>query len=121
MANRVTSAEVKTIITTTKTEDQVTPFITPANLLVSDALSGSGFGADRLKEIEKWLSAHFVAIDDASARVTEKEVGEASEKYEGKTDMGLKFTRYGQQAMMMDTSGKLANLGKRAAIVETIA
>jgi len=121
MANRVTGTEVKTIITTVKTADQVESFITPANLLVSDALSGSGFSAARLAEIEKWLSAHFVAIDDSSARVTEKEVGEASEKYEGRTDMGLKFTRYGQQAMMLDTSGALANLGKRAAKVETIA
>lgn len=120
MANRVSGTEVKTIITTIKTAAEVENFITPANLLISDVLSGSGFGTTRLAEIEKWLSAHFVAIDDGSARVAEKEIGEAKDKYEGKTDMGLKFTRYGQQAMMLDTTGALANLGKRAAKVETI-
>lgn len=120
MANRVTGTEVKTIITTQKTADQVESFITPANLIVTGQLGSLSLGDALMKEIEKWLSAHFVAIDDSSARVEQKKVGDASTKYEGKTDMGLKFTRYGQQVMMLDTSGTLSNLGKRRAAVKTI-
>ena len=121
MANRVTGAEVKAIITTVKTDDEVENFITPANLIVTDVLTGSGHSAALLKEIEKWLSAHFVAIDDKSARIVEEKAGDATNKYEGRTGMRLNFTRYGQQVLLLDTSGSLADLGKGPAEVKTLA
>jgi hypothetical protein len=118
---RVRGSDVKCIITTTKTSEQIEPFITAANLMVSDVLSGSGQSSALLKEIERWLSAHFVAIDDGSARRKSEEIGDASAEYEGKTDMGLKFTRYGQQVLLMDTSGLFAQVGMKGAEIKTIA
>ena len=121
MANRVTAEEVKEIITTVKTEDQVENYITPANLLVTRVMSGSGFSSAELAEIEKWLSAHFVAMDDASTRIREETAGDAENKYEGKTGMRLNFTRWGQQVLLLDTTGGFADLGKGPAEVKTLA
>ena len=61
---RATEAEVKEIIETDRTDEQVTPFLKAANLLVTDVLTGLGYSDDLLKEIERWLAAHFVAIRD---------------------------------------------------------
>ena len=121
MANRVTGTQVKTVIITVKTASEVENFIPSANELVTEVLSGAGFSSTRLALIEKWLSAHFVAIDDASARIAEEEIDDVRNKYEGKTGMRLNFTRYGQQVLLLDTSGSFADLGKGPAEVKTIA
>jgi len=42
----------------------------------------------------------------------------ASIRYQGRTGLGLAATLYGQQVKMLDTSGTLANLGKKKSVVE---
>lgn len=118
MANRCTEIEVKEIIDTTLTENEIAPFITAANLIVTDILTGSGLLSAQLKEIERWLTAHFVAIRDP--RISAEKTEGASATYHGKSDMGLDHTPYGQQVKLLDTTGALANLGKRKASVETL-
>lgn len=118
MANRCTEIEVKEIIDTTLTENKIAPFITAANLIVTGILTGSGLLSAQLKEIERWLTAHFVAIRDP--RISAEKTEGASATYQGKTDMGLDHTSYGQQVKLLDTTGALANLGKRKASVETL-
>lgn len=118
MANRCTEIEVKEIIDTTLTENEIAPFITAANLIVTGILTGSGLLSAQLKEIERWLTAHFVAIRDP--RISAEKTEGASATYQGKTDMGLDHTSYGQQVKLLDTTGALANLGKRKASVETL-
>jgi len=116
MAARVTEEEVKAIIDTTVT---TAPFITAANLLVESVLGGESLGDDLLKEIERWLSAHFVAIRDP--REKSKKMDEAEAKFFlGKEGKGLEATPYGMQAIALDTTGKLANVGKTTAKVECI-
>ena len=110
---RVTDAEVKQIIDTTISD--VSPFITVASLQVDRIAAKGVLGTAELKEIERWLSAHFIAIRDK--RTIKDTVGDTSHTYEGKTDMGLNFTRYGQQALLLDTTGTLAESGKRKATV----
>jgi len=108
---RVTEAEVQEIIETSVT---VTPFISAANLTVTQHLSGKGLSSDLLKEIERWLAAHFAAMADP--RVSQESVAGAAWTYEGQTGLGLDSTRYGQQAKLLDPTGTLAKLGaKRAA------
>jgi len=111
MTARVTTDEVKEIIDTSISD--LTPFITVASQQVDRIDTAGGLSAAVLKEIERWLSAHFVAIRDA--RSTKDAIGDSSHTYEGKTGMGLEFTRYGQQAKMLDTTGTLAKLGLRRA------
>lgn len=118
MANRCTGVEVLEIIDTTLTENQIAPFITAANVTVTNILSGSGLSSATLKEIERWLAAHFAAIRDP--RISREEAEEAEATYHGKSDMGLDHTPYGQQVKLLDTTGTMTNLGKRKASVEVL-
>jgi hypothetical protein len=113
---RVTSQEVKEIIETSITD--VTVFITSANLIVTDYLAGEGYSTEKLKEIERWLSAHFVCAMDM--RVQSESVNGASASYQGSTGMGLDSTSYGQRVKMLDSSGVLSSLGRRKAQLSTI-
>ena len=113
---RVTPAEVKEIIDTSLTGDELNPFINAANNLIQSKLLNLGLGTQDLIEIEKWLSAHFVAIYDP--RVESESVGgEWQTKYQGKTDMGLKSTTYGQMALTLDWTSTLATLGLKRGTV----
>jgi len=111
MAVRVSDTEVKLVIDTSL--DDLTPFILVASQQVDRIAAVGTLGAAVLKEIERWLAAHFVAIRDK--RTVSDKVGDSSHKYEGETGMGLDFTRYGQQAKLLDTTGTLSDVGKRKA------
>jgi hypothetical protein len=59
------------------------------------------------------LAAHFVAVRDP--KLTSQSANGASESYEtNKSGMGLKATRYGQQAILLDTSGFLSSIAESA-------
>ena len=107
---RVTDAEVKDIIDTSLT---TTVFITAANLIVDEHLKGKDLSETELKEIERWLAAHFVAVRDKRAQ--SETVGSAHVSYANAYDMGLDFTEYGQMAKVLDGSGTLAKLGQKVA------
>ena len=116
MAVRVTDAEVKEIIETTI---NTVPFIIAANLLVTNTLGSTGLSAATLTEIERWVSAHLVAIRVRQA--TKEKIADAEITFEGnQTSMGkgLLATTYGQQAIMLDTTGALSSLGKKKASIE---
>jgi len=115
MSARVSSAEVAAIIDYDSTGiTDITPFIAAATILVDKiAAFDTGIDATQLKEIERWLSAHFVAIRDP--KLTSQSANGASESYEtNKTAFGLKLTRYGQQAIALDTSGYLTTIAESA-------
>lgn len=60
---------------------------------------------ERLELIETWLAAHFYAVRDP--RRTQEGVGSVQEQFQSKVDLGLNVTHYGQQAMLLDTTGTL--------------
>lgn len=102
---RVTVAEVKNLV---KTDLDVALFIEAANLIVDEELVGRGLSENRLRLIELNLSAHYAAIAEERGQIVKSELGESAEWYGGKFTEGLKLTRFGQQALHMDTSGRLA-------------
>jgi len=115
MSTRVTAAEVSAIIDTDVSD--LTPFITVANLLVNKLLSeDSSLSTDQLKEIERWLAAHFVAIRDPVVRAETTE-GTKVEYWLGTVDgaSNLMMTPYGQMACALDTTGRLRSAGKKRA------
>ncbi len=117
---RTDSTMVGNILDTDVTD--FSAFITPANLLVTNALATPGkiTDATTLQEIETWLAAHFFKMSLEQQEKSEK-AGEASATYKGAASgRGLKTTTYGQTAMDLDLTGTLANLGKRAARIDTI-
>ena len=123
MAHRVSSKEVRDIVDTdllVSTTEDLTAFITAANLIVTSKLGGeTSISAEEAKEIERWLSAHFVAIRSPGLR--SQKLGDGQAVYQiGYLGRGLEATRYGQQVMLLDTTGILARLGKRSAKVETL-
>ena len=103
MAQRVTDLDVKAIL---DTEVNTQPFITAASLLVDHHLLSAGLSAALLKEIERWLAAHFTAVRDP--RFTQIKTEQDAFVYShGKMGQGLMSTMYGQQVIAMDPTGLL--------------
>ena len=116
---RVTQEEVKAIFPCPASAD-LTPFIDSAHIVVENTLGDEGLSEDLLKEIERWLSAHF-----ASARysVNSKEkVGDVDVTKQGKWGMGLDSTDYGQKVKLLDPTGLLDELddNKKPILFEVI-
>lgn len=106
---RVTDTEVKQIIDTTR---DTSPFIDVATLIVDEQLANSGLSVARFKQIELYLAAHFVAISEEKGNLKRSRIGDASEEYDNKSGVGLELTRYGQQALALDTSGTLRSMAR---------
>lgn len=111
MAARVTDAEVKEIITTTIDTE---PFIDNANLFVNNQLGSSGLSEATLTMIELYVSAHLVGISINEGNVKNKRIGESQKTYSTPFILdGLKLTKYGDTALLLDTSGTLSSAGKK--------
>lgn len=122
MAFRVTVNDVKAIFETTLGADNIEAFIRSANVVINDNLTGKGIADATLKELERWLAAHFAAHMDPVAG--SEKIGDAQVKYllamsSGADGLGLNNTPYGQQARILDPTGILASIGKPAAVFET--
>lgn len=113
MANRVTEAEVKVIIETSLT---LTPFIEAANTIINDRLLSSGLSEATLTKIELFLSAHLTTLRER--QVSREKIGDAETTYEGRVEMGLNSSLYGQTAQLLDTTGTLA--GAKNGLVASI-
>lgn len=115
MANRVTYEEVQEIFSTTMEPDQITAFILAANTLVNNtcAVATPALDAITLKEIERWVAAHFCWMRNPGS--LRKVIGD-SESWGFPASVttswgkGLNLSPYGQQAILLDTSGSLAAL-----------
>ncbi len=89
----------------------MTPFITSAHVLVSELLATSGLSNDRLKLIETYLAAHFALQTYERGGIIKQKSDDSEDVYAAWTagaKEGFAVTRFGQQAMTLDTSGKLA-------------
>jgi len=103
---RVNDSEVKAIIECES--DDLSPFINGANIFVNNRLKTPGHVTDEitLKEIERWVAAHFIAIKEGE--LYGESFGGASENYlKPMVGKGLESTTFGQQAMVLDPSGML--------------
>ena len=112
MAALVTDAEVRAILDGVDPSLSLTPFIDQADMFITEDLAGKGLTALRLKNIELNLAAHYYTISKERGGLTLQRIGEAEERYGG-VDIsytGFKSTRFGQQALAMDTSGTLQSL-----------
>ena len=115
---RTTVGNVKEVITTNATDKQVDEIIKTANLLVNTHLSDQGLSANLLADIEKWLTAHLLALT-FDRQAEQKKVGDASEKYAA-LGQGLKSTTYGQIVISLDSSGMLSNANKQIATIRVV-
>ena len=109
---RTTDILVKEIIET-DTSVSLSPFIAIANELVTE-VCGEAHAETRLTLIETWLTAHFYAIRDNRLASEDLNFMELGLKYQYKLGLNLQVTMYGQQVLIMDTSGGFANLNLSA-------
>lgn len=110
---RVSAAQVKELIDT-NIEDTVlaASFIDTANLFVDTHLLTSGHSDGILEKIELYLAAHYVAITAEEGQRILSKTGDATEEWDvAQLGKGLAATRFGAQALVLDTSGILAGLG----------
>ncbi len=109
MAARTNAAAVKEVVTTDITDDVVTTnFIDTANLFVTTHLvPDGGHTAPMLQKIELYLAAHFVALTEEQGGITRSKLGDADESFANVYEGGLKSTRFGLQALALDSSGIL--------------
>lgn len=87
------------------------PFMTAANMIVTKACTSSGYTAEELEMIERWLAAHFYTIRDN--RVASEGVKGINASYQHAVGLMLKSSMQGQTAMVLDTHGNLAALSAR--------
>lgn len=85
-------------------------FISQANLMVTEELSSIGFSDDRLALIETYLAAHFAALVIERGALASIAIQDVKDAFHDVYSEGLGSTRFGQQAMMLDTSGTLVRL-----------
>ena len=116
----VTATEVKEILDTDLTDTIIDAFILAADSTVDEVLGNdTTLSAALKKEIERWLCAHFIAAT-REQQLQKGGAGGASVTYQGVTGKGLESTFYGQQVMMMDTTGKMRSLTGRLASLKAI-
>lgn len=106
---RVSPDEVLEIVGESKKFGQnIVPFITAANLIVTRSVATSTTpSAEELKEVERWLAAHLLAIADEDLRISSEGAEGLSVSYAQQIGKNLDGTVYGQQAMLMDPTGLL--------------
>src|SRR6056297_1562254 len=108
MAARVVIADVTAILDNTSlTDGVIEAYITSANVMVTELLGGQNLGADILKEIERWLTAHMI-VSTRERQAEREEAGPANVKYVGKFGMSLDSTSYGQMVKSLDPTGIMA-------------
>ena len=93
--------------------DDVDPevFLSMADLLVTEQLSNAGMSEARLKLVELWLAAHFLTVVAEKGGLTRSRMGQSEDWFSDIYSTGLGSTRFGQTAILYDTSGRLAKAG----------
>lgn len=87
------------------------PFIQVAHTIVNENLDGKvGFNRSELSlqtltNIETYLAAHFAAVTYPVPSF--EGAGKVQESAQFKVDIGFRFTKYGQMAIALDTTGIL--------------
>lgn len=122
MPIRATASEVRQLADLSASAS-VDLFINHANLLVEEELNtGTLMGVlseARLTAIENLLAAHFTVLATEKGALASTEIGDSRDRLHNIYDKGLQSTRFGQQAIMMDTTGRLRELSNTSEIAPT--
>ncbi len=114
MSIRVDEHEVQLIVDVPSGED-MSLFIEVASRYVDNVFSTTTLAADQLRDIELYLSAHLATLTIDGGGVSLERIGSSSIQYAQLRGDKLYLTRFGQLAMMLDTTGKLVASSKEKA------
>lgn len=96
--------------------NSLSPFVESASAFIDQCVTvaaarGTPLPSTLQEILERWVSAHiYVMVDQAYAQ---KSTGGASASFQGQTGMVFEATKYGQTALMLDTTGTLTVMSKR--------
>ena len=110
-----TATQVRAAITTSLTDSQIDAIVSDAEVLLEGCSAFASYSGAKQTAILKWVSAHLIASTNSpgSGSLTQKALGDANESYARPVlGPGMMGTTYGQQAIALDTSGCLANIGR---------
>jgi hypothetical protein len=111
---KISVDDVKSIIDTDLTDADIQAYVDDAYDVITDI-----FSTDK-PVLQRWLAAHLIATS-RERQIDQAKAGPASATYSGKTGTGLATTTYGQQALALDPTGKLAaRLGRKSASVTAV-
>jgi len=116
MPGLVTTNQVMALLDDQLTDPSrdLSPFILTADLIINEDLANAGLSKARLTQIELYLAAHFAVVAIEHGGLTRQRMGDADEFYNVNSSVGLRGTRFGQQALVFDTSGTLQELDSMA-------
>ena len=109
---RTTSTLVTNILVDVESDVGLDQFITVANRIVTKQCTDSTFTTAELEYIERYLAAHLYTVSRPIA-VHEGIAGGPSETKQHSENLGFDSSHFGQTAMRLDWSGKLASLNNR--------
>ncbi len=113
MSARVTGEEVKEVVNTKIDAGTIlTNMVDTANVFIDTHLLSAGLPSEILKKIELYLAAHFVALTEEQGGITRSKMGDADESYANVYKPGFGATRFGQQALALDTTGILNSVSR---------
>lgn len=80
-------------------------------LVITEDLAGKGLSDSRLTLIAKYVAAHYAVVSEELGGLTSQATNNTKDTYQSvKGGPGYNATRFGQQAIQLDTSGTLAAL-----------
>jgi len=98
-------------------DDAIQGFLDDANLFVSETLVNANFSTARFTAIEKYICCHLMLMLTERGGLTSSQTGEYSrDTYVAATfanEIGFAASRYGQQAIMLDSTGALKGLSSK--------
>lgn len=111
MASRISEEEVKALLAPYAESSDVTLFMEQALVLVDEELVGKGLSDSRLRIIELNLAAHFAVLSVERGGFAYQKSGLSEESYAVNREVvQFSSTRFGQQALAMDSTGSLNRL-----------
>ncbi len=113
MAVSVTLKELKCLLRLAEDDDQdLGLYIRAAQTVVTEDLKDTSYSDERKTEIALFLAAHFAEVSVSQGGLVSKKVGETEETYRvtkstSTNDHAYKATRFGLQALTLDSEGIL--------------
>ncbi len=116
MPTQITPSVVREAVNTRLTDAEIEGAISTAEAIYETYLGGKSLITNMEIEIKKYLSAHYVALKDPSVSVLEEKLGQLSARFEpaaqsSKKGLGLRSTKFGREAINLDPTGTIRNLG----------
>ena len=106
---RITDSDVRELVDVDEATD-IDWAVEAAEDVVTTHLASVGHSDSILSRITLFMAAHFVALASERGGLIRESTGVASANYANIYGEGLRSTRWGQQALALDSTGTLANV-----------